>query len=132
MQQQERLLLVVLLQGLEQAPLQRQERVLLQGLVQTQVRGLLRQEERLLLRCEGRALFKVQKQNLQQALVWRPVRGPVIGPGRGLLQTQKRLLLPALLRRLLQVPEQGPLKGQALAQLSGRRCRRKSDRVISD
>jgi hypothetical protein len=47
------------------------------------------------------------------------VRGLVIGQEQGLLQTQKRLLLL--------MPEQGPHKGQALAQLSGIRCRRRSD-----
>jgi len=51
-------------------------------------------------------------------------------PQRWLLQQQALLLF--LLRRLLQVPEQGPLRGQALAQLSGRRLRRRSGRAISD
>jgi len=55
-----------------------------------------------------------------------------LGLERELLQRQERLLLPALLRRLLQVPEQGSHKGQALAQLSGRRLRRRSDRWIND
>ena len=50
-------------------------------------------------------------------------RGLVMGPERG----HERLLYPVPWRRLLQVPEQGPLRGQALAQLSGRRPRRRSD-----
>ena len=62
----------------------------------------------------------------------RPVRGPSMGPERWLLQRQERILLPALARRLLQVPEQRPHKGQALAQLSGRRLQRRSERAISD
>jgi hypothetical protein len=64
-----RLRLVVLLLGLEQAPLQRQEPVLLQGLVQAQVRGLSRQQERRLLRCEGRVLLRAQMQHREQALL---------------------------------------------------------------
>ena len=53
-------------------------------------------------------------------------------PQRWLLQQHALLLFLVLLRRLLQVPEQGPLRGQALAQLSGRRLRRRSGRAISD
>jgi hypothetical protein len=56
------------------------------------------------------------------------VQGLVMGPERG----QKRPLYLAPQRRLLMVPEQGPHKGQALAQLSGRRLQRRSDRWISD
>ena len=79
---------------------------------------------------------RVQEQHRELALLRFDerglVRGLVIGLEREPLQWQERLLLPALLRRLLQVPEQGPLKGQALAQLSGRRPRRRSDKAISD
>ena len=52
------------------------------------------------------------------------VRGQVRGPERPLLLRPERLPFPALLR----TQERGPAKGQALAQLSGRRYRRKSDR----
>jgi hypothetical protein len=73
------LLLVDLLRGLEQAPLQKERRVLLQGLVQTQVRGLLR--------CECRARLLVQMQRREQTLYWFDerglVRGLVIGLERG-------------------------------------------------
>jgi hypothetical protein len=121
LQEQRRLLLVGLWQGLEQAPLQRQEQVLLQGLVQAQVQGLLRQHERRLLRCEGRVLLRVQMQHREQALLRfderAQARGPGIRPERG----QERPPHPAPYRRLLRVPEQGPHKGQALPQLSGGR-----------
>jgi hypothetical protein len=89
-----RLLLVGLLQGLEQAPLQRQEQVLLQGLVRSQVRGLLRQHERRLLRCEGRVQLRTQRQRREQVLLRLdelvPARGLVIGPER----VQERPLCP--------------------------------------
>jgi hypothetical protein len=125
LQEQERLLLVGLLQGLERAPLQRQEQALLHGLVQTQVRGLLRQQERRLLRCEGRVRFRAQVQHREQAL-WRVnKRGLARGPGmaleQGLLQRQERLLLPALLRHPLRVPERRPFRGQGLPLPSGGR-----------
>jgi len=127
-----RLLLVDLLQVLERAPLQRQERVLLQCLVQAQVRGLLPQQERRLLRYEGRVRHGAQVQHREQALLRLAerglVRGLVMGPERG----HERPLYPVPWRRLLQVPEQGSHKGQALAQLSGRRLRRRSDRWIND
>jgi hypothetical protein len=75
------------------------------------------------LRCEGRVRFMVQVLSRNQVLSAYEYRRPV----RWLLQWQERLLCPVLLRRLLQVPEQGPHKGQALAQLSGRRSRSRSD-----
>jgi hypothetical protein len=47
----------------------------------------LRQPERRLLRCEGRVLFRVQMQHLEQALLRLAerglVRGLVMGPERG-------------------------------------------------
>ena len=61
-----------------------------------------------------------------------PMRCRVMGPERLLLQWSERLPFPALLRRLSRVPEERPHKGQALAQLSGRRLRSRSDRWISD
>ena len=67
-----------------------------------------------------RALLRLNERGL--------ARGLVMGPERG----HERLLYPVPWRRLLPVPEQSPHKGQALAQLSGRRCRRISDRWISD
>jgi hypothetical protein len=48
LQEWERLLLVVLQQGLEQAPLQRQDWVLFRGLGQGLARWLLRDEDRVL------------------------------------------------------------------------------------
>jgi hypothetical protein len=124
LQVQVRLLLVDLLQGLEQAPLQPQERVLLQGLVQAQVRGLLRQQERQPLRCEGRVLLRAQMQHREQVLLRlderAQARGPVMRPERG----HERPLRPPPYRRLLRVPEQGPFRGQGLPQLSGGRAHR--------
>ncbi len=125
-QEQGRLLLVGLLQGLEQAPLRQQEQVLLQDLVGTQVQGLSRQRERRRLRCEGRVLLRVQTQHPEQTLLRfderAQARGPVIRPERG----KERPLYPAPQRRLLRMPEQGPHKGEALPQLSGVRPPRKS------
>jgi hypothetical protein len=89
------LLLVDLLQGLEQAPLQRQERTLLHGLVQTQVRGLLRQRERRLLRYGRRVRLRVQMQRREQALLRFGERGLEQKPW----QLQVRLLFWALMRR---------------------------------
>jgi hypothetical protein len=63
---------------------------------------------------------------------WTPLRAPSMGPERLQLQWPERLRFPALLWRPLPVPERGPLRGQALAQLSGRRLRRRIDRAISD
>ena len=72
--------------------------------------------------------FRVQVQCRNRVLLGyeyrRPVRGPSMGP--------ERLPFPALLRRLQQEPERRPHKGQALAQLSGRRLRRRSYQAISD
>jgi hypothetical protein len=48
LQEQGRLLLVVLLQGLEQAPLQRQDQALFRALAQGLERWLLRDEDRAL------------------------------------------------------------------------------------
>ena len=78
----------------------------------------------------GQAPLRRRERVLLQGLV--QARGPDMRPQRWLLQQQARLLFLLLLRRLLRVPKQGPLKGQALAQLSGRRPRRKSDGAISD
>jgi hypothetical protein len=71
-----------------------------------------------------RALLLCHERRLEQ--------GPILGPERRLLQRQVRLLFPELLRRLLGIPEQRRQKGQALAQLSGRRLRSRSDRWISN
>jgi len=77
-QEQERLLLVGLLQGLERAPLRRQEQVLLQGLAQAQVQGLSRQQERRLLRLlergPERTLFRGREQSLLRAQAQEPLR----------------------------------------------------------
>jgi hypothetical protein len=104
----------------------------LQGLAQTRVRRLLRLRERRLRRCEDRVQLRAQVLSRDQVLLGfeyqRPVRGLVMGLERG----HDRPLYPVPWRRLLPAPEQGPHKGQALAQLSGRRPRRRSDRVISD
>jgi hypothetical protein len=66
--EQERRLLVGLLQGLEQAPLRQQEWALLQDLVRAQVQGLLRQPERRLLQYEDRGLFRVRDKHPERAL----------------------------------------------------------------
>ena len=72
--------------------------------------------------------FRAQVQHRNLVLLGfecrRLVRGPSMGP--------ERLPFPALLRRLQQEPERRPHKGQALAQLSGRRLRRRSYQAISD
>ena len=112
--------------------MRRPQRSLLQCLLQAQVRGLLRQPERWLVRAEDRAQVWVQVQQRKQTLLRcderAQARGPVIGPERG----HERPLYPVPWRRLLRMPEQGPHQGQALAQLSGRRLQKRSDRWISN
>ncbi|MCX6843076.1 MAG: hypothetical protein NTX53_12430 [candidate division WOR-3 bacterium] len=110
--------MAALLQGLEQAPLQRQERVLLQDLVQAQVRGLLRLEERRLHRYEGWAQFKARLQEPEPVPVRVDKRAQVRGQVIGQEREQERASYPGPERRLLRVPEQGPHKGQGLPQPS--------------
>jgi hypothetical protein len=123
--EQERWLLVVPEQGLARllargqgrAPLRDPKRMLLQNPelvpVRKQKRRLLRHEDRVQLRAQvlnrDRALLRLNER--------AQARGLVMGPERG----QERPLYPVPWRRLLPVPKQGPLKGQALAQLSGGR-----------
>ena len=121
--EQERLPFVSLLQELGRAPLRDPKRMLLQNPERVPVR----KQKRRLLRHEDRVQVRTQVQHPEQKpfrldeLV--PMRCQVRGPERCLLLRPERLPFPALLRR----QEPGPAKGQALAQLSGRRPRRRSD-----
>jgi hypothetical protein len=116
--EQERRLLVVPEQGLGRTPLRHRKRLPLENPervpVGKQKRRLLWHEDRVQLRAQelnrDRALLRLEARGL--------VRGQVIGPERG----HERPLYPVPWRRLLQVPDRSPHKGQALAQLSGRRC----------
>jgi hypothetical protein len=116
------------------------ERTLFRGreqmLLRAQAQEPLRQQERRLLRHEDRVQVRAQVRCRNLVLLGfeyrRRVRGPSMGPERWLLQSPERLPFPAPYRRLLRVLGRGSFKGQALAQLSGRRLRRRSDRTISD
>ena len=128
MREQERRLLVVPEQGLGRTLLRHQKLLPLENPervpVRKQKRRLLRHEGQVQLRAQvldrDRALLRLNERGL--------VRGPVIRQERG----HERPLYPVPWRRLSQEPDRSLHKGQALAQLSGRRCRRESDRAISD
>ena len=85
--------------------------------VRKQKRRLLRHEDRV--RVSAQVQYPEEKPFRLEKHV--PIRCQVTGPEQCLLLRPERLPFPALWRLLLQVPEQNPLKGQALAQLSGRR-----------
>ena len=128
MREQERRLLVVPEQGLGRTLLRHPKRLPSEN----PERAPVRKQKRRLRRHEDRVQVRTQVQYPEEKLFRLDEQVPmpcqVMGPGRPLLLRPER----SPFRVLLLVLGQAPLKGQALAQLSGRRCRRISDRWISD
>ena len=111
--EQERRLLVSLLQELRRASLRHPKRIPLKNPERVPVRVPLRQQDRRLFRHENRARVRTHVQRRKRALLRcderEQARGADMRLQRWLLQQQARLLFLVLLRQLLQMEEQGPL-----------------------